>query len=80
MFRPVVVSFEEFKDRDEVLRKAGLLRGTSIHVTEDMSRRVRESRQELRRFMREVRKHSPEKHCKIQYDKLLVDDKIFIFR
>ena len=60
LFRPVVVSFEEFKDRDEVLRKAGLLRGSSIHVTEDMSRRVRESRQELRRFMREVKTKDPD--------------------
>ena len=39
--RPVVVTFEEFKDRDEVLRKAGLLKGGQVHVTEDMSRKVR---------------------------------------
>ena len=52
----------------------------SVTIVEEFSRRSREARQELRRFMREVRKHSPEKHCKIQYDKLLVDDKIFIFR
>ena len=38
--RPVVVTFEEFKDREEVLRKAGLLKGSNIHVTEDMSRKV----------------------------------------
>lgn len=37
----MVVTFEEFKDRDEVLRKAGLLKGGHIHVTEDMSRKVR---------------------------------------
>ena len=38
IFRPVVVTFEEFKDREEVLRKAGVLKGNNIHVTEDMSR------------------------------------------
>ena len=37
----MVVTFEEFKDRDEVLRKAGLLKGGQVHVTEDMSRKVR---------------------------------------
>ena len=37
-FRPVLVTFEEFKDREEVLRKAALLRGSHVHVTEDMSR------------------------------------------
>ena len=41
LFRPVVVSFEEFKDRDEVLRKAGVLKGNNIHITEDMSRWAR---------------------------------------
>ena len=38
--RPIVVTFEEFKDRDEVLRKAGLVKGGQVHVTEDMSRKV----------------------------------------
>ena len=36
--RPVVVTFEEFKDREDILRKANMLKGSNIHVTEDMSR------------------------------------------
>lgn len=36
--RPVVVTFEDFNDREQVLRKAGMLKGNNIHVTEDMSR------------------------------------------
>ena len=36
--RPVLVTFEEFRDREEVLRKAALLRGSHVQVTEDMSR------------------------------------------
>ena len=77
LIRPVVVTFEEFKDRDEVLRKAGLLKLSSLHVTEDMSRRVRESRQELRRFMREVRRVNPTSVCSLQYDTLYVDKKCY---
>ena len=77
VLRPVLVTFEEFKDRDEVLRKAGLLKGGNIHVTEDMSRRVRESRQELRRFMRDVRRANPASVCNLQYDSLYVDKKCF---
>ena len=69
--------FEEFKDREEVLRKAGLLRGSSISVTEDMSRRVRESRQELRRFMREMRRANPACVLSLQYDTLYVDKKCY---
>ena len=38
-----------FRDKDDVLRKASLLRGSNIHVTEDMNRKTRESRAELRR-------------------------------
>ena len=34
----MVATFEEFKDREDVLRKANMLKGTNIHVTEDMSR------------------------------------------
>ena len=30
--------------------------------------------------MRDVKKHSPEKKCKLEYDKLIVDGKTFIFR
>ena len=36
--RPVVVSFEDFSDREQVLRKAAMLKGSNIHITEDMSR------------------------------------------
>ena len=52
----------------------------SVTIVEEFSRKSRDAQQELRRYMREVRKNSPEKLCRIQYDKLLVDDKVFIFR
>ena len=34
----LAVTFEEYKDREEVLRKSTVLRGSNISVTEDMSR------------------------------------------
>jgi hypothetical protein len=52
--RPVLVCFVNWKDREEVLSKSKLLRGTSIYVTEDLSRKLREQRNELSKFMREV--------------------------
>ena len=51
----------------------------SISVVEEISRKTRDARQELRKYMREVRKHSPEKKCKLGYDKLEVDNKIFVY-
>ena len=44
------------KDKEAVLRKAKLLRGSNILITEDFPRRVREHRAELARFAKEVRK------------------------
>ena len=52
--RPVLIHFASWKDREEVLAKSKLLRGTNIYVTEDLSRKIREHRSELTKFMREV--------------------------
>ena len=52
--RPVLVHFANWKDREEILSKSKLLRGSNIYVTEDISRKIREHRNELNKFMREV--------------------------
>ena len=50
-----------------------------ITVTEDLSKRTRESRQELRKFMRNIKKRNPERHCLLEYDKLFVDHSVFVW-
>ena len=45
--RPVLVTFEEFKDREEVLKKSQCIKKPTISVTEDLSKGTRESRPEL---------------------------------
>ncbi len=46
--KPIQVSFQYFRDREEVLRKsAKMLRGTHMYVTEDFSRKVRKHREQL---------------------------------
>ena len=78
--RPVLITFDSFKDREEVLANSKFLRmSTCINVTEDMSKKTREARKELRKFMVRVRKTNPEKRCFIQYDKLFVDGRVFIY-
>ena len=77
--RPVLVTFEDFKDREEVLKNSRFLKKSTISVTEDLSKRTRESRQELRKFMRHVKRINPEKRCFMQYDKLFIDGKVFIY-
>ena len=48
---------------------------TSLYV----SRRVRESRNELRKFMREMKRGNPACTVMLQYDKLYVDNKCYIY-
>ncbi len=48
--KPIRVSFQLFRDREEILRKAPkLLKGTNVYITEDFSRKVRRHREELMR-------------------------------
>ena len=41
--------------------------------------RTRESRQELRKFMRNIRRANPERGCFLEYDRLYVDHKCYIW-
>ena len=55
------------------------MRNSIISVTEDFSKKTREARQELRRFLRLVKKSNPERRCFLQYDKLYIDGKIYMY-
>ena len=52
--RPVLVNFAYWKDREEVFSKSKFLRGSNIYITEDLSRRLRETRHRLTQYMRDV--------------------------
>ena len=69
-----------------------MLKKANIHVEEDLSKRTRENRTELRKFMRQVivikyfpifsfqvRKANPEKNCFLQYDKLYIGKQVKSF-
>ena len=77
--RPVLVTFEHFKDREEVLRKGNFGRSGNIHISEDLSKRTRESRAELRKHMRKIKKLNPDATCFMQYDKLYINNKIYVY-
>ena len=55
------------------------MKGSKIHVTEDMNKKTRDSRTELRRFMRAVKRNNPGASCVLHYDKLYVDNKVFVY-
>ena len=53
-----------------------------IFIKSDYSqniRRVRESRQELRKFLREVKKNDPAAVVSLQYDKLFVNHRCYVY-
>lgn len=77
--RPVLVSFASYKDREEILSKSRLLKGTNIYITEDLSRKMREHRSELTKYMRQIRTRSPHKKCTIRYDKLYIDNTPYVW-
>jgi len=41
--RPITVAFESWRDKEEILRKSKLLKGSNIFVDEDFSKRVKEN-------------------------------------
>ena len=56
-----------------MLRAPQLVTLAPVSVAEDVSRRTKESRHHLRRFLRQVRRNSPEKVTRLEYDLAIVD-------
>jgi hypothetical protein len=77
--RPVLVTFEDFNEREEVLTKSKVLKESGITITEDISKKIREARQELNFFLRIVKRNNPDKYCFLQYEKPFVAGKISVF-
>ena len=62
------VHFANYNDKEDVLRKAKLLKGLGVHISEDFSRKVREHRQELNKFMKEIRARDPARRMFLRSD------------
>ena len=78
--KPILVSFQLYKDKEEILRKNSmLLKGTNIYVTEDFSRKVRKHREALLKYAREIRSKQPHLKCSLQYDRLMVENDIYLY-
>ena len=61
------------------MKKSQCIKKPTISVTEDLSKRTRETRQELRKYVRHVKRINPEKRCSLQNDKLYIDGKVFVY-
>ena len=50
-----------------------------IQVEEDLSRAGRARRRELEKLMKSIKGRDPERRCYLTYDRLVVDDNVYIF-
>ena len=50
-----------------------------IQVEEDLSRAGRARRRELEKLMKSIKSREPERRCYLTYDRLVVDDNVYIF-
>ncbi|CAB4070431.1 unnamed protein product [Lepeophtheirus salmonis] len=78
--KPLLVCFQLFKDKEEILRKsASLLKGTNVYVTEDFSRKIRKQREELLKYARDLRSRDPEIKVNLVYDRLYVESDVYLY-
>ena len=68
--RPMVVKLLRHKDKQTILSKAKILKGTSIYINEDYSDAVRQKRKELVPEMKAARARGDIAYLK--YDRLIV--------
>ena len=54
-------------------RKTQFLSGSNIYIAEDFSKKVRDKRTELRKFMKQMKKRYPTTKMTMRYDKLMID-------
>ncbi|XP_071746635.1 uncharacterized protein [Lepeophtheirus salmonis] len=77
--KPIQLCLVNYRDKEELLRKSRLLKGTNIYLSEDFSRKVREHRHELIKFIKEVRTRDPARRMTLRYDKLYMGHDVFFF-
>jgi len=73
--RLIVAKFNDFKQRQDVKRRSGNLRGTNYYINEQYPAEVNEQRKELIRVMKEKRRQGH--RTKLVYNKLYVDGVLY---
>ena len=60
-------------------RKTQFLAGSNIYIAEDFSKKVRDKRAELRKFMKQTKKRQPLAKMSLRYDKLIMGKDVFTY-
>ncbi|XP_006817358.1 uncharacterized protein LOC102803378, partial [Saccoglossus kowalevskii] len=75
--QPIIGKFLRYKQRDEVLRAAEKLKGTEFRIREDFTPKIRDLRRKLGKFVVDARAEG--KTVKVLYDKIKIDDTVYIY-
>lgn len=73
-WRPIIVKFAHFKDKEALLSSSSKLKGTDYGISEDFAPEIRVARRRLIEFGKA--QHSP---FKLRYDKLICGRKTYVF-
>ncbi|XP_078667360.1 uncharacterized protein LOC144909172 [Branchiostoma floridae x Branchiostoma belcheri] len=71
--RPIVVKLLRYKDKQNILRQAKMLKGTQIFINEDFSDKIRQKRKDLQPALRAARERGQVAY--IRFDKLVISDR-----
>jgi len=70
---------QKYEDKEEILRKTQFLAGSNIYIAEDFSKKVRDKRTELRKFMKQTKKRQPLAKMSLRYDKLIMGKEVYTY-
>lgn len=76
--RPIICKLLNFKDKELIKQYGYKLKGTNIFINDDFSQRTRTARYHLRNFLKE-RKIQGAVTTKLNYDKLFIDGKLYVY-
>ena len=76
---PVLVTFHNIKDKEEILKLAHLTQFSGFSISEDLSKKAKQSKDQLKKFMMNIKKSKPEQKCFLQVDNLVVEGQTFKF-
>lgn len=76
--RPIIVKFNSYKKKMEVLAATRLLQGKRVGVSEDFTQKVRNIREELKVFMFTARQQG--EYAVLRHDKLVINERYYTLR
>merc|ERR1711970_1352720 len=76
---PITVQFERHSDRNAVLRRVAMLKGSDVTITHFFPEKVLLAREKLALFAKQVGRKKPDSRVSLHEDKLFIDNNIYVF-